>query len=81
VPGLGGAAATPEFLAHLAELLRDKNKEVREAAARALGRLMAQEVRIFEGLTGKWEGRSVAELSQWEWEGGRMGKWENEAEL
>jgi hypothetical protein len=37
---------------------------VRSAAAGAVGRLMAQGVRIFEREGRRWEGRSVEELSQ-----------------
>ena len=67
VGGLGSAAATPEFLAHLARLLRDSERDVRRVAAEAVEELMAQDVRIFKLsrlLRKKWEGRSVAELSQ-----------------
>jgi hypothetical protein len=39
VGGLGGAAATPEFLARLAELLRDQDRGVRSEAAWAVERL------------------------------------------
>jgi hypothetical protein len=37
VGGMGSVAATPEFLARLAELLRDPNDDVRSAAAWAVG--------------------------------------------
>jgi HEAT repeat protein len=39
VGGLGGAAATPEILARLAELLRDQDSDVRWTATRALAGL------------------------------------------
>jgi hypothetical protein len=60
--GLGNAAATPEILARLADLLRDPHE--REEAAHAVGGMMAQGVRIFKRPHGKWQGQSVAELSR-----------------
>jgi HEAT repeat protein len=39
--GLGAAAATPEFLAALTQLLRDPERDVRTEAAEAVGRLGA----------------------------------------
>jgi hypothetical protein len=39
VGDLGGAAATPEFLVRLAELLRDQDRQVRRTAADVVGGL------------------------------------------
>ena len=44
--GLGASAAPA--LDRLLELTRDKDRSVRQAAARALGRIMARGVRIFK---------------------------------
>jgi hypothetical protein len=63
VGGIGAGAATAAILARLAELLRDADGGVREVAAEAVARLASQGVRIFEKRRGKWEARTVGELS------------------
>jgi HEAT repeat protein len=63
VGGVGAAAATPEFLARLAELLRDPEVHVRAAAAEGWARFMAHGVRVFAQKHEKWRGQTVAELS------------------
>ena len=44
--------------------LHDADDWVRRKVAEALGQMMAQGVRIFEESVGKWEVRTVAELSR-----------------
>jgi HEAT repeat protein len=58
-----GAVATPAILGRLSERLGDRNWWVRRAAVEAVGRLMAQRVRIFEVESGKWEARTVDVLA------------------
>ncbi|MFQ5813033.1 MAG: NACHT domain-containing protein [Anaerolineae bacterium] len=64
VEALGSAAATPEILAYVAALLGDADWHMRRAAVSVVQRLMAQGVRIFPTRSGKWEARSVEELSR-----------------
>jgi HEAT repeat protein len=66
VGAIGPAAATPEILNRMAELLRHYDRDVRDAAERAVEDLSstAEGVRIFRGRRGKWQARSIADLSR-----------------
>ncbi|MCH8293283.1 hypothetical protein IH992_19555 [Candidatus Poribacteria bacterium] len=64
VKGMGSAAATPEFLTQVSRLLGDADYIVQRTALEAVGRIMAQGVRIFEAPNGSWSARSVNALSR-----------------
>ena len=64
VEGIGSKAATPRILGRLVDRLTDVDEETRFTAARAVGRLMEQGMRIFKQRNETWEVRSIAELSR-----------------
>lgn len=59
----GKVAATPQILASLAQGLNSTEFRSRHSCATALMGIMADGVRIFEGIDGKWEPRTVMVLS------------------
>jgi hypothetical protein len=59
----GGAAATPELLARLIQLLRDPESVVRSLAAEALGRFLATGIRWVQDKDGHLRVTNVNELS------------------
>ena len=61
---LGFTAATPIILDRFAGLLCEESILERSSAALGLKEMMAQGVRIFERSKGKWEAKTVEELSQ-----------------
>lgn len=63
VERLGSAAATEPILAALARLLQDNDASVQWAAAEAVGRLMAQGIRMFHTPEGTWVARHVKALA------------------